>query len=456
MDMIIKNAKIVGPFSTIWGDIAIDNGKIQAISQGLDIHAKTVIDANNNYVLPGLIDPHVHFHLPIKDTFSSDDFKTGSIAALHGGVTTIIDFTNQSPGDSLLDSLNERKKECAENCLCDYSFHSVINSWEENYAEEIDGLFKNGINSFKFFMYAKGIGERWDDGLHLKLHRHIKDKGMLILHAENKDLIDEFTDELVRKNALSVMDHAKSRPPVVEEEAINRASLIAENADSKAMILHLSSKKGLQAIKNAQKKGIKLFAETCPQYLFLTDSIYSGINGHLFATCPPVRKKSDCEALWDGLKDGSISIVSTDHCPFRRSDKEKWEKDFRNMHFGLPGVETTLPLLYTYGVLENKIDLNHLVRVTSYNASKIYGLSNKGSIEIGKDADLIIFDTDQEWKLSKDTLHMNCSYNPYFGMKVFGRIQKVMLRGKIMVDNNVFVGDNIKGRFIKRGEQQAI
>jgi dihydropyrimidinase len=456
MDLIIRNANIVNPYSTFWGDIAIKNGKIQAIGQKLELHAKTIIDAENHLVFPGIIDPHVHFHLPIKDTFSSDDFVSGSKAALYGGVTTIIDFTNQVPGSSLLDSLDARLREISENCFCDYSLHSVVNSWKDDYKFEIEELLKKGINSFKFFMYAKGEGERWDDGLHLRLQEIISNKGMIILHAENKDLIDEFTHRLVINGELSVLDHAKSRPPIVEEEAINRAALIAENTNSKAMVLHLSSKKGLDAIKNARKRGVKIMAETCPQYLLLDDSIYSGINAHLFATCPPVRKRDDINSLWDGINNGDISIISTDHCPFRRSDKEKWGKDFRNMYFGLPGVETTLPLLYTYGVKKNKIDINLLVRLLSYNASKAYGLSTKGSIEIGKDADIMIFDSEYEWKIKPEELHMNCSYNPYSGMKVNGRVNKVLLRGNLMIDNGVFVGENIKGRFIKRGEQSIV
>jgi len=450
MDLIIKNARIVNPFSTFWGDIAIKNGKIQVIGQGLDLVAKTIIDAENNYVLPGLIDPHVHLHLPIKDTFSSDDFISGSIAALYGGVTTIIDFTNQKPGTSLLKSFQNRLSEISENSHCDYSLHSVINSWQESYSSEIETLFHEGINSFKFFMYAKGEGERWDDALHLKLQRKLKNKGMLILHAENKHIIDELTEELVNNGNLSVLDHAKSRPPIVEEEAINRATCIAEYSDSTAMILHLSSEKGLEAVRHARKKHVKLMAETCPQYLILDDSIYSRLNGFLFATCPPVRKKTDCNALWKGLADGSISIISTDHCPFRRTDKEKWGKDFRNMYFGIPGIETTLSLIFTYGVLKNKIDINTLVRLTSYNASKIYNMNSKGSIEIGKDADLVIFDPNKEWTISPDILHMNCSYNPFSGMKVNGNIKKVFLRGNLMINEGIFVGKNIKGKFIKR------
>lgn len=458
-DVVIINGTIVKPDSILHANIGIRDEKIVAIFSGNEnINAKRIIDAKDSFVLPGLIDTHVHFHLPIRDTFSSDDFNSGSKAGLFGGVTTYIDFTNQTAGESLIESFNNRLLEIKGNSFSDYSLHSVINSWKDEYEKEIKKLIELGVRSFKFFMYSKNDNERWDDALLYKLAYILKKKALVILHAENGFLINEFTEMLVKDGQTHVRFHGSSRPPIVEAEAVRRAAFIVNGAGGIAKILHLSSKEGLLEVMEARKRGMRVMCETCPQYLLLDDSIYRMVDGYLFATCPPVRSRNDNEVLWEALANGEIQQVVTDHCPFLRDDKDTWYNDFRKLYFGIPGIENTLSLLYTYGVVRGgRININDIVRLCSYNPSRIYGLSHvKGNIEVGKDADIVVFNPEYDGIIYNKDLHMNCDYNPYEYWDIKGKVTHVLLRGKIMIDNGNFVADKPCGNFIPRKKPEFI
>ncbi|MDD2716006.1 MAG: dihydropyrimidinase [Candidatus Wallbacteria bacterium] len=456
MDLIVKRGRIVTQDGLIYTDIGIRDGKIIAIGNDLG-QARTTIDAGEALIFPGLIDPHVHFHLPVGDTFSSDDFLTGSRAALFGGVTTFLDFTNQKPGTPLYSTWENRISEISGNTYADFGLHAVVNSWSNSYQEEIEKLLTNGVNSFKFFMCGKGSGERHDDGLLHRLMQGLHDKGILILHAESGALLDQFTEDQVDSGHLDASAHLEARPVIVEEEAVDRAIFFARKTGTLTMILHLSSGDAALQVKKARAEGVPVMAETCPQYLLLDDSIYKGLNAYLFATCPPVRKRRDQEILWEQLALGNLQVVSSDHCPFWRRDKDKWGKDFRKLYFGLPGVETILPILYTFGVDKGLLSLQDLVRLTSSNAARIYGLSrNKGWIQVGFDADLVLFDPEESWQLRQTGLHMACDFNPYEGLRMKGRVKKVIRAGRLVVSDESFLELSQDGRFQFRGKPEFI
>ncbi|MDD5091068.1 MAG: amidohydrolase family protein, partial [Candidatus Wallbacteria bacterium] len=303
MDLIVRNGTIITGDQLFQGDIGVRNGKIVAVGEVSGTAAQE-IDAEGMLVFPGLIDPHVHFKLPVRDVFSSDDFMTGSRAALLGGITTYLDFTNQPLGKPLAGSLRERLDEVKENSYSDFGLHALINDWPAGYENEIEHMISSGVTSFKFFMYSRGQGEKCDDGTLYRLLRACGERALVILHAENGSLINHFTEEQVSSGRLDVVGHALARPAMVEEEAVERAVFWAGKSGGMIMILHLSTAGAASIIKKARQRGIKVMAETCPQYLVLDESMYGKENAYLHATCPPVRTASDREGLWDAIAGG--------------------------------------------------------------------------------------------------------------------------------------------------------
>jgi len=455
MGILIKNSTIVNSDRSFQADILIADGKIKAIGENLSLNLNLklnlieVIDAEGKYVFPGGIDPHVHMHLPTPAGFSADDFYTGSKAALYGGTTTIIDFVTPKKGQSLLNALDERITE-AENSLIDYSFHVSPVEWRETTEQEIIDCLKRGFNSFKVYMaYKTSIGLN-DDVLQKVLFAVAKAGGMVTVHAEMGDEIDLLRNKFIEEGKTEPLYHPLSRPPKTESEAVQRVIQMAGKASCPLYIVHVSKKESLMHIRNAQSRGQKVFAETCPHYLLLDDTNYNGSFSETasFVLSPPLRKKEDSAALWAAIGSGTVQTIGTDHCPFSLKQKEFGKNDFRKIPNGAGGVEHRLALLFTYGVLENRITLNQFVDVTSTQTAKIFGLyPQKGIVAVGSDADLVIWDPKVERRIVAKNHQSACDINIFEGFKTLGAPEFIIRNGEIVETNT---NPTSKGRLLKR------
>ncbi|MEW5759468.1 MAG: dihydropyrimidinase [Candidatus Thermoplasmatota archaeon] len=453
MDLVIKDGTIVTESETFKADLGIENGKIVAIAKELKGDKK--INANGKYVMPGGIDVHVHFQLPFCGTVSKDTFESGTKAAAVGGVTTILDFAIQKKGKKIMDAVKERRNEADKNVCIDYSLHSAITDWNERTKEEIKEVIDYGITSFKMFMIYKVEGWMADDAaLFSGLEETKKYGGLIEVHAESANLLEKLVEKYHNKEDMEKYGaycHVLSRPNYVEEEAIQRAIKLAEITGGKLYIVHMSTGGGAEIVKNARLRNIDVHAETCPQYLLLDDSVFKKKDGHLYATCPQIKKKEDSNRLWLGLMNNDIEVVATDTCTFSTEQKNMWNGDFTKIPFGLPGVETLLPLLYSEGVGKGRITINRFVSLISTNPAKLFGLyPEKGSLQIGTDADIVIFDPKKELKISHDSLETNCDWSPYEGMKLKGSPSIVICRGEMIAEDKTFIGKKGFGRFIRR------
>ncbi len=438
MKLLIKNGKIINSNKSFIADILSIDGKITKVKKNIPTkNIDKVIDATGKLVFPGGIDPHVHMHLPTPAGYSSDDFYTGSRAALFGGTTTLIDFVTPHKGQSLCDALEERDKEAA-NSLIDYSFHISPVEWRSTLKKEIKKCIKKGITSFKMYMaYKNSIGLE-DDDIYKVMKIVGEYGGIVTLHCELGDEIEELRNSFAKENKLTPEYHCQSRPAELEALAVKKAIKLAKKANCPLYIVHVSSKKSLKYIKKAQDKGQTVLAETCPQYLMLDKSKYTGDFYKVapYIMSPPLRKQKDNKALWKALSDGVIQTVGTDHCPFTLMQKGKGIDDFRKIPNGAGGVEHRLALLYTYGVLEKKITIQQFVNITSTNAAKIFGLyPQKGEIAVGSDTDIIIWNPKIEKTISTRTHHQNCDSNIYEGISTKGAPEYVIVNGEIAVDN---------------------
>jgi len=453
MKLLIKNGRIITSNKIIDADILCENKKISKIKSNISSkNADEIIDASGKYIFPGGIDPHVHMHLPTQAGYSSDDFYSGSIAALVGGTTTIIDFVTPHKGQSLIEALKERKKE-ASNSIIDYSFHVSPIEWNSDTKEEIKTLIKKeGITSFKVYMAYKDTIGLEDEDIFNVMKAVEKYGGIVTMHCESGDEIEEIRNSLAKERKLTPWYHPLSRPAKMEAKAVKKAIKLAKKSKCPLYIVHVSSKKSLKYIRKAQKKGQKIFAETCPQYLLLDDSKYIGRfkDAAPYIMSPPLRKPKDNKALWQAIQKEIIQTIGTDHCPFMLEQKKLGILDFRKIPNGAGGVEHRLALIFTYGVLENKISLNRFVNIISTNAAKIFGLyPQKGEITAGADADLIIWNPEIENTISKKTHHQNCDNNIYEGFKTKGEAEYVISNGEVVVKKGQIIKEN-NGSFIKR------
>lgn len=460
MSTLIKNGTMVTDSLTYIADIWIEADKITKIGKDLKPTPDTrIIDAEGKLVLPGAIDTHVHFQLPFCGTVSKDDFINGSQAAALGGVTTFIDFATQQSGHSLQESIKDRMAEAEGKVCIDYSLHASITDWNERTRNEIRDVIAKGIPSFKMYMIYKNEG--WmasDAALFFALQETSKWGGMVAVHAENNDIIDGLIHQTLNNGSwrtYGAYAHYLTRPAYTEAEAIQRAITLAENAKGTLYIVHTSSKDGLQAIREGQNRGVSVYAETCPQYLLLDAKLLQDQKtGHLYATCPPIRGEQDRKALWSGLAK-NIRCVGTDTCTFDTKQKSLWDGKFTDIPFGMPGIETVLPLMFTEGYRRGKITLNQLVAITSTNAAKIFGLyPQKGTICVGGDADLVIFDPNKEKVIRWQDLHTDCDWSPYQGTKVIGWPAVTLSRGRVIVENDQFIGEAGWGRFVPGHQHQ--
>ncbi len=435
--ILIKNGIIVNADKTEQKDILIKGGKIEKVGNIKENEAQKVIDASGDYVFPGGIDTHVHFHLPFYGGYTADDFLTGSIAALYGGTTTVIDFITPKRGQSLIEAYEQRVAEAVE-VKTNLYFHLTPVDWHKGIEQEIETLVRDyGIRSFKLYMaYKHAIGI--DDSLIIKALEIAKKFDLLtIVHCEHDEIINYLRNKFYEEGKRSVYYHALSRPAEAEAEAVQRLILMAKYTGAKVYVVHVSTASAAKLIADARKNGIEIYAETCPQYLLLTDDLYKGdfYSTAKYVMSPPLRKQDDNQALWKHIAENFIDTIGTDHCSFNLyGQKDLGKDDFRKIPNGAPGVEHRLQLLYTYGVLQGRISLNKFVQITSFNAAKLFKLTTKGVIAEGYDADIVIWDKDYKGVISATTQKQNVDNTIYEGMPVEGRAKKVFLGGKLVVD----------------------
>src|SRR5438067_936120 len=455
MRTLIRNGRVVTAVDDYRADILIEDGKVATIGKEIDVKADKKIDAKGRLVIPGGIDPHTHMDLPFGGTSSSDDFETGTRAAAFGGTTTIIDFAVQYKGQALNQALDVWFGKAEGKATIDYGFHLICTDLPDERLPELKTLINQGVTSFKLFMAYPGIF-LVDDGTIFKAMTAAGEAGGLIcMHAENGVVIDVLVKRAIAEGRTAPKYHALTRPARAEAEGVHRAIAIAEMANSPVYIVHLSCYEALKEVQAARDLGLPAFAETCPQYLFLDDSLYEqdGFEGAKYVMTPPLRDKSNQEELWKGLRGNDLQVISTDHCPFCfKEQKELGRDDFSKIPNGGPGVENRMSLIYDGGVVQKRISVNRFVELTSTAAAKIFGLfPRKGTIAVGSDADLVIFDPNLEETISAKTHHMRVDYNAYEGRTVQGVTETVLLRGNIVVENGTFKGKAGSGKFLKRG-----
>ena len=455
MSVLIKNGRVVTATSDSIADIFIEGEVIKAIGENLAVEADTVIDATGKMVFPGGIDPHVHLAMPFMGTFSSDDYETGTRAALFGGTTMVIDFVLQTQGKSLKAALTDWQSRATGTAVGDYSFHMAVTDFNEHTKAEIKQMVEEeGITSFKTFMAYKGalmIDDRQMVGL---MNEVKKQGGMLTTHATNGDMIDFLVAKHKAEGKLAPLYHYLSQPEVTEAEASGRFAYMAGYTGCPGYIVHMTCEGALNAIRDAGRRNQLVFGETCIQYLLLDASLYEqDFEGAKWVMSPPLREKKDQAALWAGLNQGLLQIVATDHCPFMWEQKLMGKNDFSKIPNGHPAIENRVELLFSEGVQKGKISLQKFVEVTSTNAAKIFGMfPRKGTLAVGSDADVVIFDPDEKHVLSAKTHHMHVDYNAYEGREVTGKVKTVLLRGKVAIDGNECKIGAGYGQFIKRGK----
>ena len=458
MSVLIKNGRVITAVDDYLADIFIKNETVTLIGEKLDIEADQVIDASGKYLFPGGLDPHTHLDMPFGGTTSADDFETGTLAAAHGGTTTLIDFAIQSKGHSTLEALDTWHAKADGKTAIDYGFHMIVTDLEDNRVHEMKMLANAGVTSYKLFMAYPGVLYVDDGTIYRAMRKAGEDGTVVCMHAANGIVIDEIVKQALAEGKTEPKYHAITRPTRMEAEGVHRAISIAEVAQVPIYIVHLSSSDALEQVMLARNRGVHAFAETCPQYLFLDDSYYDqeGFEGAKYVMTPALREKWNQDELWKGLKFGDLQSIATDHCPFCFKDQKMLGiDDFSKIPNGGPGVENRMSLVFNGGVNSGRISLNKFVELTSTAAAKTFGLfPKKGTIAVGSDADIVIFDPNRTETISVNntcTHHMNVDYNAYEGFEVTGFTETVLSRGKVIIDNCEYVGKKGDGHFLKRG-----
>lgn len=458
-DLVIHNGNVVLPDAIHQVDIGIQSGKITNLESGLDpAAAAQTLDASGLLIFPGFIDSHTHMGIPIKDTWSADNFESGSRAAAWGGITTILDFTVQAKGQSYREALAERRGRAQGKCHIDYGIHVNVTDNNPASQHEIGELIQDGFTHFKAFTTYREAGMMIEgDDFRRVLGEIGRHGGFLMLHAEDNELIAQATTQNLAQGNTSPIYHARSRPATAEAKAIRDAAALARDLDAQLYIVHLSSQAGLEAGLEARARGTKIYLETCPQYLLLTEQVFERDNGCWYITTPPMRTAADAHALWQALSDGHIDTVATDHCPFTIAQKESGGRDFLHTPNGIPGVATLFPLLYTYGVKENQITLKRMLELLAENPARIFGLDDrKGKIAVGMDADLVLWDERKEHILTAQEILGAADWNPYEGVPVAGKVAYTVGRGRVLIANGQFVGNEIWGDLVTSNQSDTL
>lgn len=458
MKKIIKNGTIVTASDTFTGDILIDDGKIAMIGQGLTDSSAEIIDAEGKYVFPGGIDPHTHLDMPFGGTVTKDDFESGTIAAAFGGTTTIIDFCLTNKGEPLQNAIDIWHTKAREKAVIDYGFHLMIGEINEDVLNELPKVMDSeGITSFKVFMAYKNVLQA-DDGTIFRTLVTVNELGGLVMvHAENGDVIDYLVKKALADGNTDPIYHALTRPPEAEGEATGRAIQLAGLANAQLYVVHVSCADAVDKIAEARKKGYKIYGETCPQYLVLDQSYLAkpDFEGAKYVWSPPLREKWNQDVLWTALRNGELQTFGSDQCSFDfKGQKELGRGNFSKIPNGGPLIEDRVSVLFSEGVKKGRITLNQFVDIIATRSAKLFGLyPQKGSILIGADADLVIFDPDIERTISAKTHHLAVDYNALEGMKITGEPVSVLSRGEFVIKDKQFVGQLGKGQYLKRARQ---
>jgi len=460
-DTIIRNGSVVTATDTYTADVAIVNGKITAIGTDLPAqNAGRILDATGKLVLPGGIDVHTHLDMPFGGTTSADDFETGTRAAAFGGTTTLIDFAIQYKGQPLRQAFDTWMSKAANKAVCDYAFHCIVTDVSGGQLSEMNDLVHEGVTSFKLFMAYPGVFMLDDGSIFKALQTTAKNGGMVCMHAENGSAIDVIVQQALAEGKRAPKYHALTRPTTAEAEAVGRAIALAEMAGAPIYIVHLSCNDALEKIREARDRGLPVYAETCPQYLYLSleNMDAPGFEGAKYVFTPPLREKWHQEKLWNGLKHDHLQVVSTDHCPFCfKEQKEMGRDDFTKIPNGGPGVEHRMSLIYSGGVASGRFNANRFVELVSTTPAKLFGLyPRKGTIAVGSDADLVIFDPHRKHTISAATHHMRVDYSMFEVIQVTGMPDVVLSRGRVVVENDKFLGRAGQGEFLRRATYAQI
>ena len=456
MRTLITNGTIVTADGSTAADVLIDGETVVQIGAGLaanGVAADETIDAAGRWLIPGAIDVHTHMELPFGGTFAKDTFETGTRAAAFGGTTTIVDFAVQSRGKSLREGLDAWHAKAEGNAVADYGFHMIMSDVNDDTLAEMDTLVDEGVPDFKLFTAYPGVFYSDDGAIFRAMQQTGKNGGLIMMHAENGMAIDIVAADLVKDGKTDPLYHGIARYPIFEGEATNRVIRLAEAAQVPVYIVHLSARDALHAVREGRDRGSQVFAETCPQYLFLSiDDMGNGFEGAKYVCSPPLRSADHQDELWTGLIKDDLQLVATDHCPFDFEDqKDLGRGDFRKIPNGLPGVEDRVDLLHDGGVAGGRISKERWVEIISTAPAKLFGMfPSKGTIAVGSDADIVVYDPTATRTISATTHHMDVDYSCYEGREVQGRSDIVLSRGSVIVRDGAFTGHRGHGRFIKR------
>ncbi|HKN95798.1 MAG TPA: dihydropyrimidinase [Pseudonocardiaceae bacterium] len=462
MTTLISGGTVVTSTGTVEADVLVDGERIAAVLErgsGLAGSVDRVIEAGGRYVLPGGIDAHTHMEMPFGGTFSHDTFETGTRAAAWGGTTTIIDFAVQAKGTSLLSTLDKWHAKADGNCAIDYGFHMIVSDVNESTLKEMQSCVDAGVNSFKMFMAYPGVFYATDGEILLAMQQARRTGGLVMMHAENGIAIDQLVEQALAAGHTEPVQHGLTRPPELEAEATSRAITLAGVTGAPLYIVHLSAAQALAAVSQARDTGQNVFAETCPQYLWLSieDLAKPGFEGAKYVASPPLRPKEHQASLWRGLRTNDLSVVSTDHCPFCFAEQKELGRDsFAKIPNGIPGVEHRMDLLHQ-GVAAGELSLARWVDVAATTPARMFGLyPRKGVIQPGSDADIVVYDPTATQTLSVQTHHMNVDYSAYEGMRITGRVETVLSRGRVLIEGGQYHGGKGHGRFLSRGLSQYL
>ncbi len=456
MKTLIKGGTVVNADASTRADVLVDGEQVGAVGVDLEASADRTVDATDKWVIPGAIDVHTHMELPFGGTFAKDTFETGTRAAAFGGTTTIIDFAVQPRGGSLRQGLDAWMEKAQGNACVDYGFHMIISDVRDDVLSEMDTLVDEGVTTFKLFTAYPGVFFSDDGAIFRAMQQTAQNGGLIMMHAENGLAIDVVAAQAFADGKTDPYYHGTSRSPVMEGEATNRVIRLAEVAGVPVYIVHLSARHALNEVRRARDEGLPAFAETCPQYLFLTlDDLGNGFEGAKYVCSPPLRPEDHHEDLWKGLIHDDLQVVSTDHCPFDfEGQKDLGKGDFRKVPNGLPGVEDRVDLLHDGGVAGGRITPNRWVELISAAPARLFGLPQKGAVAAGMDADLVVYDPNRKRTISAKTHHMAVDYSCYEGREVQGAADVVLSRGRVMVENGDWKGETGWGSFLKRQRSQ--
>jgi dihydropyrimidinase len=461
MSILIRGGRLVTAADDYVADVFVEGERIALIGPDLDVTADRAIDAAGRYVLPGCIDPHTHLDMPFGGTVTIDDFESGHGSAACGGTTCHVDFCIQGRGQTFAEALEGWHAKANGKALIDYGFHIAVTDLDEGGTlEELASLPEQGVTSYKLFMAYKGVLQVDDETLFRAMQVAAASGALVMVHAENGDAIDVLVHEALSLGHTEPIHHALTRPPELEGEATNRAIQLARIAGSPLYVVHVTCREAVEPIRRAREQGWNVWGESCTQYFFrsVDDLAQPGFEGAKYVYSPPARDASNHDVLWDAVRTDALSAISTDHCAFLWDGQKTLGKDdFTKIPNGGPGLEDRLKMIHHFGVGEGRISLNRMVDLLATQPAKLFGLyPRKGTIAVGADADLVVFDPGRRETLSASTHHSKCDYNLYEGIEVVGAPEHVLLRGNVLVEDGELVGAPGSGRFVRRarfGEQ---